>query len=131
MKELQYCLVDVFTNRAFSGNPLAVFMHADGLSPDVMQALAKELNLSETTFVLPAQNPAHDYHVRIFTPAVELPMAGHPTVGTAFVLAHEHMVRLSEPQTPLFRVYPISFIRTTMAVILSGPPFSFARSTSK
>jgi trans-2,3-dihydro-3-hydroxyanthranilate isomerase len=62
MRKLQYCLVDVFTNRAFGGNPLAVFTDAQNLSADTMQALAKELNLSETSFVLPAHDPAHNYH---------------------------------------------------------------------
>jgi trans-2,3-dihydro-3-hydroxyanthranilate isomerase len=89
MKQLHYCLVDVFTNQPFGGNQLAVFPDARGLTPEIMQALAKELNLSESAFVFPAQDEASDYRVRIFTPAVELPMAGHPTVGTAFVLASE------------------------------------------
>lgn len=87
MKKLPYQLVDVFTNRAFGGNPLAVFTETHGLTSQVMQLIAKEMNLSETTFVLPPDDPQHDYRVRIFTPAVELPMAGHPTIGTAFVLA--------------------------------------------
>ena len=87
MKRLRYQLVDVFTDQAFGGNPLAVFPQAYGLPPHVMQSIAKELNLSETTFVLPPDDPHHDCRVRIFTPAVELPMAGHPTIGTAFVLA--------------------------------------------
>lgn len=92
MKKLHYHLVDVFTNQAFGGNQLAVFTEARGLSPELMQAIAKELNLSETTFVLPPEDSRHDYRVRIFTPAVELPMAGHPTIGTAFVLATEHRI---------------------------------------
>lgn len=101
MRKLRYCLVDVFTDRAFGGNQLAVFTDARDVSPGVMQALAKELNLSETSFVLPARDPAHDYHVRIFTPAVELPMAGHPTIGTAFVLAHEHLIQISNTDTAI------------------------------
>jgi trans-2,3-dihydro-3-hydroxyanthranilate isomerase len=101
MKQLHYCLVDVFTNQPFGGNQLAVFPDARGLASETMQALAKELNLSESTFVLPAEDAASDYRVRIFTPAVELPMAGHPTVGTAFVLAHEGMVQLTEPETTI------------------------------
>jgi trans-2,3-dihydro-3-hydroxyanthranilate isomerase len=80
---------------------LAVFTDACDVSLDVMQALAKELNLSETSFVLPARDPAHDYHVRIFTPAVELPMAGHPTIGTAFVLAHEHLIQTTGTDTTI------------------------------
>ena len=101
MKQWHYFLVDVFTNQPFGGNQLAVFPDARGLTPEMMQALAKELNLSESTFVLPAQDAAYDYWVRIFTPAVELPMAGHPTVGTAFVLAREHLLQLTEPETTI------------------------------
>src|SRR3989442_674473 len=79
--------VDVFTDRVFGGNPLAVFLDGRGLSDDEMQAIAREMNLSETTFVLPATRPDCAARVRIFTPAAELPFAGHPTVGTAWVLA--------------------------------------------
>ncbi|HJR09105.1 MAG TPA: PhzF family phenazine biosynthesis protein [Pyrinomonadaceae bacterium] len=92
MRKLRYHLVDVFTNRQFGGNPLAVFTNGRGISTETMQAIAKELNLSETTFVLPLDDAANDYRVRIFTPGAELPMAGHPTVGTTFVLAREHMI---------------------------------------
>ena len=99
MKKLRYHLVDVFTDRAFGGNQLAVFTDARGLSPEIMQAVAKELNLSETTFVLPPEDSRNDYRVRIFTPAAELPMAGHPTVGTAFVLATERMIEHSGQET--------------------------------
>jgi trans-2,3-dihydro-3-hydroxyanthranilate isomerase len=89
---LEYHLVDVFTNKQFGGNPLAVFTDGRGIPDNLMQTIARELNLSETTFVLPPQNPANHYHVRIFTPGRELPMAGHPTVGTAFVLARQGML---------------------------------------
>lgn len=95
MRRLRYQLVDVFTDQAFGGNPLAVFTQAHGLTPHVMQRIAKELNLSETTFVLPPDDPHHDCRVRIFTPAVELPMARHPTIGTAFVLAREQAAEQS------------------------------------
>jgi trans-2,3-dihydro-3-hydroxyanthranilate isomerase len=79
--------VDVFTDRKFGGNPLAVIPDAGGLSTEQMQAIAAEFNLAETTFVLPPQDPKNTAHVRIFTPRSELPFAGHPNVGTAFVLA--------------------------------------------
>jgi trans-2,3-dihydro-3-hydroxyanthranilate isomerase len=92
MRRLHYHLVDVFTDRAFGGNPLAVVTNGRGVSGETMQSVAKEFNLSETTFVLPPDDPRHDWRVRIFTPATELPMAGHPTVGTAFVLAREHLI---------------------------------------
>lgn len=81
--------VDVFTNRKFGGNPLAVVADARGLSTEQMQTIAAEFNLAETTFVLPPRDPAHTAEVRIFTPKAELPFAGHPNVGTAFVLAHK------------------------------------------
>lgn len=86
MQELNYFITDVFTDTRFGGNPLAVFPKADGLSPALMQKIANEFNLSETTFVQKAQNENSDCSVRIFTPALELPMAGHPTIGTAFIL---------------------------------------------
>ena len=87
MPDYEFQTVDVFTNQRFGGNPLAVFLDARGLSDQDMQAIAREFNLSETTFVLPARDPAHTAHVRIFTPASEMPFAGHPNVGTALVLA--------------------------------------------
>lgn len=81
-------MVDVFTDKAFSGNQLAVFTEPMGLSESQMQKIAKELNFSETTFVFPPQKKEKaDFRVRIFTPEEELPMAGHPTIGTAFVLS--------------------------------------------
>ncbi|MGH6708911.1 MAG: PhzF family phenazine biosynthesis protein [Bradyrhizobium sp.] len=83
----RYITVDVFTDRAFGGNPLAVVLDAGGLSTAQMQAIATEFNYSETTFVLPPADPAHDAQVRIFTVRHEIPFAGHPNVGTAFVLA--------------------------------------------
>lgn len=83
----RYITVDVFTDRAFGGNPLAVVLDAGGLSTAQMQAVALEFNYSETTFVLPPQSPANDAQVRIFTVGYEIPFAGHPNVGTAFVLA--------------------------------------------
>lgn len=116
MKKLHYYLVDVFTNQPFGGNQLAVFTDAQDLSPVMMQAIAKEMNLSETTFVLPPQQAANDYHVRIFTPALELPMAGHPTVGTAFVLAHKNFISLTEPETSLLFEEGVGVIPVTLAV---------------
>lgn len=93
MRKLPYRIVDVFTDRMFGGNPLAVILDGRGVSDSEMQALAREMNLSETTFILPPDDPANDFRVRIFTPGQELPMAGHPTIGTAFVLAREGMLR--------------------------------------
>ncbi len=84
---MRFFTADVFTDRMFGGNQLAVFPEAGTLGPGMMQAIARELNLSETVFVFPPANPAHTRRLRIFTPASELPFAGHPTIGTAFVLA--------------------------------------------
>ena len=86
MRTLDYQLCDVFTDRPLSGNALAVFTDASGLSAATLQALARELNLSECAFVLPAPSAEADAGLRIFTPTMELPFAGHPTLGTAFVL---------------------------------------------
>src|ERR1700733_9442544 len=82
-----FSLVDVFTDRPFGGNQLAVFPDAEGIADETMQQLAREFNFSETTFVLPPSDPSHTCRVRIFTPGRELPFAGHPTLGTAAVLA--------------------------------------------
>jgi len=84
---LQFHTLDVFTDTRFGGNPLAVVLEADALDTDSMQTIAREFNLSETVFVLKPENPAHTARIRIFTPAVEVPFAGHPTVGTAALLA--------------------------------------------
>jgi trans-2,3-dihydro-3-hydroxyanthranilate isomerase len=85
----RYITVDVFTDCAFGGNPLAVVLDAQGLTTAQMQAIATEFNYSETTFVLPPREAGHDAEVRIFTPVRELPFAGHPNVGTAFVVARQ------------------------------------------
>ncbi|MBN8904262.1 MAG: PhzF family phenazine biosynthesis protein, partial [Rhodospirillales bacterium] len=87
MAVYEYVTVGVFTDKRFGGNPLAVFPDATGLTDAQMQSIAAEFNLSETTFVLPPQNPQHHARVRIFTPKTELPFAGHPNVGTGYVLA--------------------------------------------
>ena len=98
MPSYEFVTVNVFTGTRFAGNPLAVFTDARGLTDAQMQALAAEFNLSETTFVLPPDNPQHHARVRIFTPKLEMPFAGHPNVGTGFVFASrmetapEHLV---------------------------------------
>jgi trans-2,3-dihydro-3-hydroxyanthranilate isomerase len=90
--EHHFVIADVFTANPFGGNQLAVFPDARGMSDRAMQALTREFNFAESTFVLPAKNPAHARRVRIFTPGAEVPFAGHPTVGTAAVLARLGMV---------------------------------------
>ena len=89
---LRFVQVDVFTDTLFGGNPLAVFLDGQGVSDREMQAIAREMNLSETTFVLPAERAEVSAVVRIFTPYRELPFAGHPTIGTAWTLLSEGMV---------------------------------------
>ena len=87
MRELEYLQVDVFTNRRFEGNQLAVFADARGVDAALMQTIAREMNFSESTFILPRERDDTDVRMRIFTPGVELPMAGHPVVGSTFALA--------------------------------------------
>ncbi len=86
MRRFRFLTLDVFTGTRFGGNPLAVFPEAEGLTDAEMQALAAEMNLSETTFVLPPRDPANDARVRIFNRTAEMPFAGHPNVGTAWAL---------------------------------------------
>ncbi len=85
-RTLRYITADVFTSAVFSGNQLAIVFGAEGLPSDTLQAVAREFNYSETVFVFAPENPAHSRRVRIFTPAAELPFAGHPTIGTAHIL---------------------------------------------
>lgn len=94
----RYYLLDVFTDRPFAGNPLAVFLDADGLEAERMQAIANELNLAETVFVGRAQAGAH-FPLRIFTPDRELPFAGHPCIGTAHLLAAQGLVDNARQRT--------------------------------
>jgi trans-2,3-dihydro-3-hydroxyanthranilate isomerase len=102
MRILSYTVIDVFTDRPLEGNALAVFLDVDGteLGTDVMQRAAREMNLSETVFVLKGEERGADARIRIFTPSSELPFAGHPILGTAFVLGERHgtdIVRLKPP----------------------------------
>jgi len=97
----RFVTVDVFTDRRFAGNPLAVFPDASGIDPALMPAIACEFNLSETVFVLPPDDPRHTRRARIFTPGSELPFAGHPTVGTGWLLAHLGLVPLRGDRTDL------------------------------
>jgi trans-2,3-dihydro-3-hydroxyanthranilate isomerase len=91
-REYRFVQVDVFTERVFGGNPLTVVFDAKGLGDDEMQAIAREMNCSETTFLLPPTRPDCAARVRIFTPAREVPFAGHPTIGTSWVLATERLL---------------------------------------
>ncbi|HZC05481.1 MAG TPA: PhzF family phenazine biosynthesis isomerase, partial [Ktedonobacterales bacterium] len=87
MRRIRYSQLDVFTSEPFGGNQLAVFFDADQLSAAEMQSIAREMNFSESVFILPAIDPSAVARLRIFTPHVELPFAGHPVIGSAFALA--------------------------------------------
>jgi trans-2,3-dihydro-3-hydroxyanthranilate isomerase len=118
----RYVTVDVFTDRLFGGNPLAVVLDAQGLKKPQMQAIATEFNYAETTFVLPPRAPDHSAHVRIFTPRTEVPFAGHPNVGTAVVFARELEGQGGAPLERLVfeeaaGLIPIRLIRQTNTVV--------------
>jgi trans-2,3-dihydro-3-hydroxyanthranilate isomerase len=110
MPKFRYLTADVFTDQPFGGNQLAVFPDARGIPDHRLQDVAREFNFSETTFVYPPRDPAHTRRVRIFTPGTELPFAGHPTVGTAHVLAAVGELQLTGATTRIVfeeRVGPI------------------------
>lgn len=116
--------VDVFTQEIFGGNPLAVFPEAQGLGPQHMQQIARELNLSETTFVLPPAASAGTHRVRIFTPETELPFAGHPTLGTAYILAATGRISLTADVTNLIFEEDIGPIPVTVCSTNGQPTFT-------
>jgi len=97
-RSYRYLHYDVFTDHVFGGNQLAVFLDGRGLSTEAMQAIAKEMNFSESTFILPPERPDTDARMRIFTPAEELPMAGHPTIGSTFALARSGVIASDREQ---------------------------------
>ena len=101
MRRLRFLQFDVFTREPFGGNQLAVFFEGDALSDETLQNIAREMNYSETTFILPPSDPKALCRVRIFTPAAELPFAGHPVIGTTFALAQEGMIRADESPVTL------------------------------
>lgn len=122
---LAYHVLDVFTDTRFGGNPLAVVLEADGLDPARMQTIAREFNLSETVFVCKPKQGAHTARVRIFTPAIEMPFAGHPTVGTAALLA-----QLRSPETSgrgdalVVLEEEIGIVRVGVRLRPGAPPFA-------
>jgi len=95
---LSYLHYDVFTDTPLVGNQLAVFTDASDLQPARMQAIAREMNFSESTFILPSERPDTDIRMRIFTPYNEMPMAGHPTIGSTFALAHCGVIETGAPR---------------------------------
>jgi trans-2,3-dihydro-3-hydroxyanthranilate isomerase len=119
---LSYLHYDVFTDTALEGNQLAVFLDGRGLSTERMQAIAQEMNFSESTFILPAEAPGTDVRMRIFTPQNELPMAGHPTIGSTFALAHTGVIR---PDMKRF-VFGLNVGPTPVDLEWKGAELSFA-----
>jgi trans-2,3-dihydro-3-hydroxyanthranilate isomerase len=117
-----YLHYDVFTTQPFRGNQLAVFTDARDMEPWRMQALAREMNFSESTFILPAEQTGTDVRMRIFTPAIEIPMAGHPTIGSAFALAHTGVIA---PATRRF-VFGLSIGPTPVDLEWDGNRLRFA-----
>jgi trans-2,3-dihydro-3-hydroxyanthranilate isomerase len=101
MGTYRYLHWDVFTDRRFTGNQLAVFMDASGLDPAMMQRIAAEMAFSETAFLLPAETADTDIRMKIYTPGTELPMAGHPTIGATFALAHERRIKANQSRLVL------------------------------
>src|SRR5262245_11931747 len=92
MATLAYLHYDVFTTEPLLGNQLAVFTDGRGLTTERLQAIAREMNFSESTFILPAEHDGTDVRMRIFTPYIEMPMAGHPTIGSTFALAYAGVI---------------------------------------
>jgi len=130
-RSYRYRVVDVFTTQPLEGNPLAVFPEASGLDDVTMQKIAREMNLSETVFVVPATRASLAAGVRIFTPTRELPFAGHPTVGTSFVLLDEGTVPAGTKQFVLEeKVGPVPIRVETgerPLIWLTTPPISYGR----
>src|SRR5262249_38966126 len=122
MRRYRFIQLDVFTGTPFGGNQLAVFPEASGLSKREMQAIACEMNFAESTFVLPAADPKALRRVRIFTPTSELPVAGHPVVGTTFALAHEGSVRDGD-ESPIFLELGVGTL--PVEVLFEGQRLSF------
>ena len=116
--------VDVFSDELFGGNPLAVFLRGKDFKEAQFQQMAREMNLSETTFVLPSSHPDADFDVRIFTPEKELPFAGHPTLGTAFVLRHAGLVPSTQNHVRLnFKVGVIQVdLQEDDKIFMTQPP---------
>jgi trans-2,3-dihydro-3-hydroxyanthranilate isomerase len=133
-RSYRYLHYDVFTDRLFGGNQLAVVLDGRGLSTDTMQAIAKEMNFSETTFVLPAEREGTDARLRIFTPGEELPTAGHPTIGSTFALARSGAIERGRghfvfgenagptPVTMTWKDDDLAFVWMTQALPTFGDP---------
>jgi trans-2,3-dihydro-3-hydroxyanthranilate isomerase len=121
-RSYRYLHYDVFTDHLFGGNQLAVFLDGRGLSSETMQAIAKEMNFSESTFVLPAAEAGTDVRMRIFTPGEELPMAGHPTIGSTFALARSGAIEAGRDRF----VFGLGIGPVPVALVWRGADLSFA-----
>ena len=126
MRKYRYLHLDVFTDRPFEGNQLAVFPDAQGLEASAMQVMTKEMNFSECTFILPPEKDG-DVRMRIFTPAEEVPMAGHPTIGSTFALAHEKVIEARRSQF----TYELPVGPTPVALEWEGDQLAFAWMTQQ
>lgn len=122
--DYRFYTADVFTDRAFGGNPLAVIPDGQGLNDAQMQAVAREFNLSETVFVLPPEDRRHSRRLRIFTPAAELPFAGHPTLGTAHVLAATGAIDLTGERTEIVFEEGVGPVSVTILAVDGRPTFA-------
>ena len=124
MPTFKFLTCDVFTDKRFGGNQLAVFPDASGIDPSLYQSIAREFNFSETTFVLPPKDPKHTRHVRIFTPGGELQFAGHPTIGTAFVLATIGDIKITGAETHIVLEEGVGPVPVTIASTNGKPGFA-------
>ena len=127
MRTYRYLHYDVFTDTAFEGNQLAVFPEPAGLSTEQMQTITREMNFSECTFIFPPEAPGTDVRMRIFTPGEELPMAGHPTIGSTFALVKEGVIR---PGQDGF-VFGLNVGPTPVSLQWKGDALDFAWMTQK
>ena len=124
MSTFQFVTADVFTSNQFGGNQLAVFPNARGVPETAMPRIAREFNFSETTFVLPPADPKHTRRVRIFTPTGEIPFAGHPTVGTAFVLATIGEITMTGDETRIVFEEGVGPVPVTIRAANGKPNFA-------
>ena len=127
MRTYRYLHYDVFTDTPFEGNQLAVFLEPAGLSTDDMQTITREMNFSECTFIFPPETPGTDVRMRIFTPGEELPMAGHPTIGSTFALAQAGTIK---PGQDGF-VFGLGVGPTPVSLEWKGTALDFAWMTQK
>ncbi|MFO0773326.1 MAG: PhzF family phenazine biosynthesis protein [Nitrospiraceae bacterium] len=132
-RTIRFYQADVFSDRPFGGNPVAVFPEAAGLDDLAMQRIAREMNLSETVFVFPPTDPTAAAKLRIFTPTKEIPFAGHPVVGTFYILAALKRLTLSEPVTRILQecnlgLFPVEIVSSggeLLRVVMSQPAPQF------